>query len=151
MAPGSSRAVSARDFCELNSFYGAQIDARDRGDSEAWLRIFEPDALFATNVFDDSSARRIDDFAPAVRAVDQKFADSGIQRRHALSNFIVRDNGDGTVSVTHYGMLVATSNEGDTQLHSTSVVHDVLRRTRDGWRVVSREITRDDLAQLRHA
>lgn len=139
--------VDAATYYELKAFYAGHMALRDRGEFANWLEAFDDDATMSTNVFDESSMSKVA-FASELRSLDSWFAAAGIQRRHTLSTFRFTRGEDGAVAMRCYAMLVTTSPEGVTQLHSTSVASDVLIRTETGWRVLSREILRDDLAQL---
>ncbi len=144
----TGNTVDAATHYELKSFYADHMALRDRGDTEAWLDAFDDDATVSTNVFDESSFTSKETFAPEVRNLDNRFAAAGIQRRHELSTFVFTRDEDSTVSARYYAILVTTSPEGISQVHSTSVASDVLIRTETGWRVLSREVLRDDLARL---
>jgi actinorhodin biosynthesis protein ActVIA len=144
----AGNTVDAATYYELKAFYAGHMALRDRGETEGWLDAFDDDAVMVTNVLDESMFMSKAAFAPAVHNLDIRFAAAGIQRRHVLNTFAFARNEDGTVSTTDYAMLVTTSPEGICQLHSTAVSRDVLTRTATGWRVLFREVLRDDLAQL---
>jgi actinorhodin biosynthesis protein ActVIA len=145
----TGNAVEAATYYELKSFYADHMAMRDRGDTEGWLDAFDDDATVSTNVFDESSFKSKKAFAPEVRNLDNRFAAAGIQRRHELSTFVFTRNEDSTVSARYYAILLTTSPESISRMHSTSVASDVLVRTEKNWRVLSREVLRDDLARLR--
>lgn len=144
----TGNTVDAATHCELKAFYADHMARRDRGDTEGWLDAFDDDATVSTNIFDDSSFMSKTAFASEARNLDYRFAAAGIQRRHELSTFVFTCDEDGAVSARYYAILVTTSPEWISQVHSTSVASDVLIRTETGWRVLSREVLRDDLTRL---
>lgn len=129
-------------YAEIQAFYAGHVRHRDDGSVDGWLAALDGDARVITNVF---SAGR-GELAEAIRDLDAKFTQAGLQRRHLLSTFVALRRPDGTV-ITRYYALVITSRPGEQpRVHSTSVACDVLARTEHGeWRVRNREIIRDDL------
>ncbi len=144
----TGNTVDAATHYELKAFYADHMARRDRGDTQGWLDALDDDATVSTNIFDDASFMSKTTFASEARNLDNRFAAAGIQRRHKLSTFVFTRDEDSVVSARYYGILVTTSPEGITQMHSMSVGSDVLIRTETGWRVLSREMLRDDLARL---
>lgn len=138
--------IDARTYYELKAFYAEHLAARDAGDVEAWLDAFEPDSSLVTNVFAGTVRMTKPEFTPKVHQLDAEFASAGIQRRHEPSTYVFGRDADGTVHARFYTVLLTTDPDGAARVHSTSVGADRLRRTDAGWRVLSRQIWRDDLA-----
>ena len=143
------RHVTTETYCELRAFYADHLGVRDQGDTGAWLDAFEEDATLSANSFSDMSVKDKQTFTPEMYALDRRFIDAGLQRRHVVSNFLFTQNEDSTVSSRSYGILVTTSPDGVSEVFCAAVATDVLTRTADGWRVKSRKVIRDDLAQRR--
>jgi hypothetical protein len=82
-----------------------------------------------------------------VHALDNWFTQQGIQRRHLLGTFVATRSGGDDIRTRCYALLLTTKLPGGTTVHSTSVASDLLRYRCGVWRVLSRHIERDDLAQ----
>jgi hypothetical protein len=143
----SERTVSPATYYELRKFYMDQLDARDRGRTQEWLDVFDDDAAMRTKVLGGGATVRKPDFTPEVWALDASFHAKGIQRRHCVRGFAFWAR-DGLVHARFYAIFVVTDAERGTRLQSAAMIHDVLRRTDSSWRVLSREIERDDLGRL---
>jgi hypothetical protein len=148
--PGASRQstmVPAEIFYELRRFYLDQLDARDRGDTQQWLDVFDDDATMTTKVLGHGSPVQKVDFVPAVRALDATFHAGGIQRRHCVHGFTFSTDND-LFYARFYALFLVTDAERASCLQSAAMISDVLRRSGPTWRVLSREIERDDLGRL---
>jgi actinorhodin biosynthesis protein ActVIA len=143
---GPGRLVPPGTYYELRRFYSTQLDARDRGKTQEWLDVFDDDATMTTHVLGHGSPVTKADFTPEVWALDDSFHAKGIQRRHCVSGFTFQAR-DGLVLARFYGLFLVVDTEG-ARVQSAAMVSDVLRRFRGTWRVISREIERDDLGRL---
>lgn len=137
--------LDARTYYELKAFYAGHLATRDEGNIEAWLGSFDADSTLTTNVLDRTTAMAKETFTPKVHQLDAQFARAGVQRRHEASTFVFTRNPDGTISARFYTVLLASGRDGTSRVHSTTVATDRIRRDQSGWRVLSREIRRDDL------
>ncbi|HEY8979010.1 MAG TPA: nuclear transport factor 2 family protein [Streptomyces sp.] len=142
-----TEAVSPDIFYELRRFYLDQLDARDRGLTEEWLAVFDDDATITTKVLGDGSPVPKSAFEPAVWKLDASFHEKGIQRRHCVQGFTFTRQGDLFVS-RFYGLFLVVDAERGSCLQSAAFISDVLRRHGTTWRVIAREIERDDLGRL---
>ncbi|WP_242904540.1 hypothetical protein [Actinomadura terrae] len=139
--------VSLDTYYELRRFYLDQLDARDRGDTQVWLDVFDDDATITTKVIGDGSTPvRKSDFVPEVWKLDASFHEKGIQRRHCVQSFTFTTHDDLVVS-RFYGLFLVIDAERGSCLQSAAMISDVLRRHGTTWRVMSREIERDDLGR----
>jgi hypothetical protein len=141
------RTVSPATYYELRRFYLDQLDARDRGRTQEWLDVFDDNATITTKVLGDGSPVEKSDFAPAVWKLDASFHEKGIQRRHCVHGFTFTAR-DGLIISRFYGLFLVIDAERGAVLQSAAVISDVLRRSGSTWRVMSREIERDDLGRL---
>ena len=144
---GQGRMLPPATYYELRSFYLAQLDARDRGETQEWLDVFDEDATITTKVLGHASPVKKADFTPAVRELDDSFHAKGIQRRHCVSGFTFHAR-DGLVFARFYGLFLVVDAERGARVQSAAKISDVLRKFRGTWRVLSREIERDDLGRL---
>lgn len=142
--------VPPATYYELRKFYTDQLAARDRGRTQEWLDVFDDDATMTTKVLGHGSAVPKAEFAPAVRALDASFQEKGIQRRHCVSGFSFTAR-DGVVFAKFYGLFLVVDAERGAHLQSAAMIFDVLRKVDSSWRVMSREIERDDLGRLKGA
>jgi 3-phenylpropionate/cinnamic acid dioxygenase small subunit len=143
----SERTVSPATYYELRKFYMDQLDARDRGRTQEWLDVFDADAVMTTKVLGGGAMVRKPDFTPQVWALDASFHAKGVQRRHCVRGFAFSAR-DGLIHARFYAVFLVTDAERGTRLQSAAMIYDVLRRTDSTWRVLSREIERDDLGRL---
>ncbi|MFI0372119.1 nuclear transport factor 2 family protein [Actinomadura sp. 1N219] len=141
------RTVSPARYYELRRFYLDQLDARDRGRTQEWLDVFDEDATMTTKVLGHGSPVKKADFEPAVWKLDASFQEKGIQRRHCVHGFTFTARG-GLVHARFYGLFLVIDAERGACLQSAAMIYDVLRRSGTTWRVISREIERDDLGRL---
>jgi hypothetical protein len=144
--------VSPETYYELRRFYLDQLDARDRGLTEEWLAVFDDDATITTKVLGDGDGSPVakSDFAPAIWKLDASFHEKKIQRRHCVQGFTFTHR-DGLVISRFYGLFLVIDAERGACLQSAAMISDVLRRQGSTWRVISREIERDDLGRLNAA
>ncbi|GAB2769463.1 hypothetical protein [Streptomyces daliensis] len=142
--------VSPETYYELRRFYLDQLDARDRGLTEEWLAVFDDNATITTKVLGDGSPVAKSDFAPAVWKLDAFFHEKGIQRRHCVQGFTFTSR-DGLIISRFYGLFLVIDAERGACLQSAAMISDALRRHGSTWRVISREIERDDLGRLNTA
>lgn len=140
-------AVSPETYYELRRFYLDQLDARDRGLTQEWLDVFDDNATITTKVLGDGSATEKSEFAPAVWKLDAFFHEKGIQRRHCVQSFTFTARDDLIVS-RFYGLFLVIDAERGACLQSAAMISDILRPHGSSWRVLSREIERDDLGRL---
>jgi hypothetical protein len=145
--PTEGSTVSPEIFYELRRSYLDQLDARDRGLTEEWLAVFDDDATITTKVLGDGRTVPKSQFEPEVWKLDASFHEKGIQRRHCVQGFTFTHRGDLVVS-RFYGLFLVVDAEHGACLQSAAMISDVLRRHEDTWRVISREIERDDLGRL---
>lgn len=141
------RVVPPATYYELRQFYADQLDARDRGRTQEWLDVFDDNATMATKVLGHGSPVKKSDFTPAVWALDASFHEKGIQRRHCVRGFIFTAR-DGLFFARFYGLFLVVDAERGAHMQSAAMISDVLRRFGTTWRVISREIERDDLGRL---
>ena len=141
------RMVSPATYYELRRFYLDQLDARDRGRTQDWLDVFEDNATITTKVLGHSSPVQKPEFVPAVWELDASFREKGIQRRHCVQGFTFSAR-DGLVCSRFYALFLVIDAEQGARVQSAAMISDVLRRFRSTWRVISREIERDDLGRL---
>lgn len=139
--------VDAQTYYELRRFYLDQLDARDRGLTQQWLDVFADDATMTTRVLGDGSPVTKADFTPGIWALDASFHAQGIQRRHCVHDFTFTVR-DGLFDARFYALFLVIDAERGARLQSAAMVHDVLRRFGSTWRVMSRQIERDDLGRL---
>lgn len=140
--------LSTKIYYELRQFYADQLDARDRGRTQEWLDVFDDDATMTTKVLGHGSPVKKADFAPAVWDLDASFHEKGIQRRHCVHGFTFQARGRFIVT-RFYGLFLVVDPEGGARVQSAAMISDVLRRSGSTWRVLSREIERDDLGRLK--
>jgi hypothetical protein len=150
MMPVDSRQglmVSPATYYEMRKFYLDQLDARDRGRTQEWLDVFDDNATFTTKVLGQSSPVKKSDFEPKVWALDASFHEKGIQRRHCVQGFTFSAS-DSLFYARFYALFLVIDAEQGARLQSAAMISDVLRRSGSTWRVISREIERDDLGRL---
>ncbi|KZM72311.1 nuclear transport factor 2 family protein [Nocardia terpenica] len=140
--------LSTKIYYELRQFYADQLDARDRGRTQEWLDVFDDDATMTTKVLGHGSPVRKADFAPAVWDLDASFHEKGIQRRHCVHGFTFQAR-DRLIVTRFYGLFLVVDPERGARVQSAAMISDVLRRSGSTWRVLSREIERDDLGRLK--
>lgn len=140
-------AVPAATYYELKKFYLGQLDARDRGRTQEWLDVFDEGATITTKVLGHSSPVPKSNFVPAVWELDASFHEKGIQRRHCVQGFTFSAR-DGLVFARFYGLFLVVDAAQGARVQSAAMISDVLRRFQGTWRVISREIERDDLGRL---
>jgi len=148
--PGDGRQatmVPPEIYYQLKRFYLDQLDARDRGETQQWLDVFDDDATMTTKVLGHGDPVSKTDFVPAVWALDASFHEGGIQRRHCVHGFTFRTDGD-RYYARFYALFLVTDAERAACLQSAAMISDVLRRSGSTWKVLSREIERDDLGRL---
>jgi 3-phenylpropionate/cinnamic acid dioxygenase small subunit len=133
-----SRPVSNDEYVELQRFYVRQARAIDGGDARAWAHTFTPDGSFTS----PSAGGRIAGTEELERFA-QAYARDERQYRHWSGQLEAQWEDDGSVSVSRYGMLLATEPGGRPQLLRTSMHRDRLVRDDNGWRIVSRVIEPD--------
>ncbi|QNP74676.1 hypothetical protein IAG44_37990 [Streptomyces roseirectus] len=139
--------VSPETYYELRRFYLDQLDARDRGFTQEWLAVFDDDATITTKVLGGGATVPKSEFAPEVWKLDASFHEKGIQRRHCVQGFTFTHH-DGLVVSRFYGLFLVVDAARGACLQSAAFISDVLRRHGTTWRVISREIERDDLGRL---
>lgn len=142
--------VPPETYYELRKFYLDQLDARDRGQTQEWLDVFDENATMTTKVLGHGSPVKKSDFTPAVWDLDASFHEKGIQRRHCVRGFTFHAR-DGLVFARFYGLFLVIDAERGAHVQSAAMISDVLRRSGTTWRVISREIARDDLGRLNNA
>jgi hypothetical protein len=141
------RMVSPATYYELRRFYLDQLDARDRGQTQEWLDVFDENATMTTKVLGHGSPVKKSDFTPDIWALDASFHEKKIQRRHCVSGFTFSTR-DGLYHAKFYGLFLVIDAARGAHVQSAAMIHDVLRRSGSTWRVISREIERDDLGRL---
>lgn len=142
-----AQMVSPATYYELRRFYLDQLDARDRGLTQEWLDVFDDNATMMTKVLGHGSPVKKSDFETAVWALDASFHEKKIQRRHCVQGFSFSAR-DGLVFARFYGLFLVIDAERGAHVQSAAKIFDVLRRDGATWRVISREIERDDLGRL---
>jgi hypothetical protein len=150
MIPAHSQrgsSVSPATYYELRKFYADQLAARDQGRTQAWLDVFDDSATITTKVFGHGSPVAKPDFTTTIRELDASFHEKGIQRRHCVSGFTFLAVGDSIIS-RFYALFLVIDAEHGAHVQSAAMISDVLRRLGTTWRVLSREIERDDLGRL---
>lgn len=143
----TARMVSPATYYALRRFYLDQLDARDRGLTQDWLDVFDDNATMTTKVLGHGAPVKKVDFEPAVWALDASFHEKNIQRRHCVQGFTFSAR-DGLVFAQFYGLFLVIDAERGAHVQSAAKISDVLRRDGATWRVLSREIVRDDLGRL---
>jgi hypothetical protein len=111
------------------------------------LDVFADDATLTTKVLGRGSPVPKSEFEPEVWALDASFHEKGIQRRHCVQGFTFSAR-DGLIFARFYGLFLVVDAERGARLQSAAMISDVLRRSGSTWRVISREIERDDLGRL---
>jgi hypothetical protein len=139
--------VSPATYYELRRFYLDQLYARDQGRTQEWLDVFEDNATILTKVLGQDSPVKKSDFEPAVWELDASFHKKGIQRRHCVQGFTFTAR-DGLVVSRFYGLFLVIDAAEGARVQSAAMISDVLRKSGRTWKVISREIERDDLGRL---
>lgn len=134
-------------YVGLKKFYARHAKKRDAGFTDQWFADFDDNATLSTNVFDPPAQESREAVEANVHALDNWFIQQGIQRRHFLNTLVAARGGGGIARTRCYGLLLTTKSSEGATIHSASVVSDVLQYRGDVWRVLSRHIERDDLAQ----
>jgi 3-phenylpropionate/cinnamic acid dioxygenase small subunit len=147
MITTTANQVPVELYASLKDFYARHIKKRDAGFTDQWLADFDEKATLSTNIFDVPVQEGREAIGVNVHALDNWFARQGIQRRHLLGTFVATRSGSDDIRTRCYALLLTTKPPGGTTVHSTSVASDLLRYRCGVWRVLSRHIERDDLAQ----
>lgn len=139
--------VSPATYYELRRFYADQLAARDQGQTQDWLDVFDDNATITTKVFGHASPVGKSDFTTAIRELDASFLAREIQRRHCVSGFTFQMV-NGSIHSRFYALFLVIDAEHGARVQSAAMISDVLCRFGTTWRVLSREIERDDLGPL---
>ncbi len=145
--PAELHQGSADLYVELKDFYARHMKKRDAGFTDQWLADFDDNATLSTNVFDVPVQEGREAIGASVHALENWFAQRGIQRCHLLSMFVTTRCGGDTVRARHYGLLLTTKVPEGARVHSFSVASDLLQYRGGVWRILSRHVERDDLAK----
>jgi 3-phenylpropionate/cinnamic acid dioxygenase small subunit len=143
----SAERLPVELYVALKDFYARHIKKRDTGSVDQWLADFDDNATLSTNIFDARVQEGREAIGARVYALDNWFAQRGIQRRHLASTFFATRSGDDDIHARCYTLLLTTNSSEGTTVHSASVANDLLRYRHGVWRVLYRHIERDDLAQ----
>jgi hypothetical protein len=111
------------------------------------LDVFDENATMTTKVLGHGSPVKKPDFVPEIWALDASFHEKKIQRRHCVSGFAFSTR-DGLYHAKFYGLFLVIDAARGAHVQSAAMIYDVLRRSGSTWRVISREIERDDLGRL---
>jgi SnoaL-like domain len=143
----SGAQLPAELYVGLKDFYARHMKKRDEGLIDQWLSDFDENVTLSTNIFDTPTQEGRESIRANVNAMDNLFAQQEIHRRHCLGTFIAIFGGNDTIRTRCYTLLLTTKPYEGATVHSTSVACDLLLYRDKLWRVLSRHIERDDLAQ----
>ncbi len=132
-------------YAQVQQFYAHQMQLFDSFEAEAWAGTFTPDAVFDVPTL-PRPVRGREELAANVRRNAETRARSGEQLRHWLGMIDVREEPNGTLHTRAYALVHLTPLGGEARVHRMCVMEDVLVRSRGRLRVLSRRVTRDDLA-----
>ncbi len=137
----TQRADDHEDIRQLLARYNWAIDF---GDIDAWIDCFTDDGVFScTGLPEDDPRGGKHEGREALHAYgNAHYARSKGRARHWNWNLLVDVDGDNATMRCYLNAYGA--GQGDTAiLRTTGVYRDRLRRTGDGWRFTSREVTID--------
>lgn len=130
-------------LCTLQQFYARQMQLLDDGAVEPWADTFTEDATFVSNAMGAPIVGRPAILRGATQS-DEGLRDSGVQRRHLLSNLSVGTGAGGMVVADSYVLIVETAKRR-TEVRFNTALRDELVHEQGEWLVRTRYITRDDL------
>jgi uncharacterized protein (TIGR02246 family) len=136
--------VTAETYQDIQHFYARHMQASDSHDVVGWADGFAEDGVFATNAFPDPINGRAAIAEHSARAFAAQ-AEAGIVRRHMMTMLAAVSVADGTVHTRSYVMVLETRQGQTPTIYCSTSCEDVLVRQEDDWRVLSRQVRRDDL------
>lgn len=126
----------------INQFCAEQVHLLDDGEADGWAATFTDNGEFRSPTYPEP-ARGRDQLAGIVRAYHQRAAGAGERHRHVTSDLMVRQIDADTLAVRATQLIMASSPAG-ARVDRVITMTDILDRTIDGWRTLSKTITRDD-------
>lgn len=128
---------------DVQQFYARQSHLIDSGCADAWARTFAPDGEFHSPTYPEPVVGQ-----ERLRAFAERFTDNaragGEVQRHVVTNVFVEAADAVELQVSAYFQVIATRVTGDTRILRFTTVHDRLIRHGEQWRIVRREVRRDD-------
>lgn len=129
-------------YAEVLHFYARQMQALDNGDFVAYAATFVPDGRF-THTPTLPAAQGREEIVSSLADFHTRFVDDPVQRRHYFDHVIVDRVPDDTLRCTSYALVLTTRPGGALAVGPSCVVTDVLTRTPDGLRAISRYVDHD--------
>ena len=136
--------LSAEDHIAIQQLLANYNWAVDFGDVQAWAATFAPDGVFECVGLPDGAplgGRHVGTEALVAYATRHFEINQG-RARHWNWNLVI--DGEGDEATMKCYLNAYSAGQGDTALFRvTGVYRDTLRRTGDGWRFTSRQVTID--------
>lgn len=132
----------ADERAEIENVLGAYTFAYDENDMDAMAECFTADAVMTMRITDGDLIGPFDGRDAIVGLMEKSLASQNDQRRHLVSNVVVRDVADGTATVSSYLTLISIADERLTVL-STARYEDELTRENGAWRFSRRHVQLD--------
>ena len=132
----------ADERAEIENVLGSYTFAYDENDMDAMAECFTADAVMTMRITDGDLIGPFEGRDAIVGLMEKSLASQSDQRRHLVSNVVVRDVADGTATVSSYLTLISIADERLTVL-STARYEDELTRENGAWRFSRRHVQLD--------
>src|SRR5690606_357444 len=132
----------ADERAEIENVLGSYTFAYDENDMDAMAECFTADAVMTMRITDGDLIGPFEGRDAIVGLMEKSLASQSDQRRHLVSNVVVRDLADGTATVSSYLTLISIADERLTVL-STARYEDELTRENGAWRFSRRHVQLD--------
>ena len=146
VAESSSGAAPAEltgaDYAEIERLYGLYNQGSDFRDAEMWLSAFAADAVFRTGPGQEQRGQAELRAGREERNQGQT-GDNG--RRHLNSSFVITATEDGAKGRAYWVLNDVTGPAP--QAVASGYYDDVFVKTSDGWKIKSRTLHRDRVAE----
>ncbi|MCR3718662.1 MULTISPECIES: nuclear transport factor 2 family protein [Prauserella salsuginis group] len=127
---------------EIENLLGVYTFAYDENDMTAMAGCFTADAVMSMRVADGDLVGPFEGRDQIVGLMEKSLASQNDQRRHLVSNVVVRDLTDDTATVTSYLTLISIADQTLAVL-STARYEDELARENGAWRFARRHVQLD--------
>ena len=134
--------LTGADFAEIERLYGLYNQGSDFRDAEMWLSAFAEDAVFRTGPGQEQ--RGMEELRAGREARNQgQTGDNG--RRHLNSSFVITATDDGAKGRAYWVLNDVTGPEP--RAVASGYYDDTFVKTADGWKIRTRTLHRDSVAQ----
>ena len=134
--------LTGADYAEIERLYGLYNQGSDFRDAEMWLSAFAEDAVFRTGPGQEQ--RGMAELRAGREARNQgQTGDNG--RRHLNSSFVITATDDGAKGRAYWLLNDVTGPEPRTV--ASGYYDDTFVKTADGWKIQTRTLHRDSVAQ----